>query len=169
MSDKMFFWRRKIPKAYQVEDLPKDADGNVMAATFLSNPKNPSLRVILESIQETVHQLAGQDTEVKRVAGTGMKAIFSGHQFHTSNKKTMLAMLNHRAFNDGRMGFAIDHHDPTGLWRHLGIVEETVVKTFVPKVMHKVEDSPDAITKKLNAAMKAPPEKAETLVGLAGE
>jgi hypothetical protein len=160
----MSIWRSKPPKEFQAEDLPKNAEGEVMAATFISNPKHPSLRVKLRSIEEEVHPVSGT---VTRQEQTGFTAKFSGHCFHTKNKAMMHALLGHDAFNKGVAGYTIDHHDPTGLWQMLGIVEVEVVKTFVPKTKYKVDLSTKELSAKLKAAEKEPPEKTEALVGLA--
>lgn len=157
-------WRRKVPKRFLAETLPKNADGQVMAATFLSNSKYPTLKVKLENIEETVHSVSGAIT---RDPDTGYTARFSGHVFHTANEAMMVAMLEHSAFNSGKNGFTIDHHDPTGLWRALGVVEVTQVPTFMPKTEYKVDPSKAAISKQLKALKTAAPEATETLVGLA--
>lgn len=158
----MAFWRKKMPKKYLVENLPKNAEGETMFATFLSNPNNPSLRLRLEPIEEEVDHRTGN---IKEVKDSGCEVRFSMHRFQTGNRELMEMLLSHRGFNRSTHGFRIDHHDPTGLWRSLGYVESVPVQTF--KVVEKGVVQVDEIKKRMKALEKEPPTKPETLVGLA--
>ncbi len=157
----MGIFSTKVPTKYLKEDLPKNAEGEVMAATFLSTPKYPCLRVLIDSVEEQVHAVSGAVTSKEN---TGYIAKFSGNLFHTKNKALMEMMLNHSHFNQGIMNFSIDHHDPTGIWRHFGVVEVEEIKTFVPKKTFTV--NMNDIAKKIKEKAP-PPEKTEVLVGLA--
>ncbi len=122
---------RTLPKKYQEEDLQA-------AATFLSTKKNPSLFVLLKSaVTKLISEEGGVSREIQ-VEGP-VQIRFGGNTFSTKNRELMLLMLEHRAFNKHLAGYSIDHHDPSGIWRAMGVVKEQKVTTFVPQATYEVD------------------------------
>jgi len=78
-------FQRKMPKRYEGETLPKDAEGNVMCATFLSNPKHPFLKVQVDNWEE-VETKHG----TKRDPESGFSIEFSDHVFASEVKEHLL-------------------------------------------------------------------------------
>lgn len=157
-------WKTKIPKKFAKDDLPEDADGKIMAATFLSNPKNPELKVVVENAEEEIHPGTGERT---RKSGSGYMIRFKRGLFSTGNEALMNALIKHRSFNSGLNQFTIDHQDPTGLWQALKIVEVQQIHTFVPKTVYEVEPTRDNIVKKLKDLRQKPIDRPPVLSALA--
>lgn len=149
-----------VPEKYRAEDLPKNADGQVMAATFLSNEKNPSLRIVIENIEEEYIGQSGPS----RKQGTGYMIRFSGNMFRTKNKALAEKLLKCDLMN-APDGFAIDHHDPSGLWRHLGVVKSVPIETF--ESVRAESGSLSNLADMIKKAPKEAPQPAKALVGLA--
>lgn len=141
----MEFPVRKIPEQYTKPDM-------AVAATFMSNPKHPTLRVRLVGAKEE------KDGEGKfRMTQNAVQVRFKAHTLSVKNKKMLTLVLNHRGFNKGGAGFKIDHHDPTGFWRAAGIVESKAVQTFV--INHDVKIDPTKLNiKELMAKIPDNPE-----------
>lgn len=110
---------RKMAREYLVEDLPA-------AATFISNPKHPTLRVRLIPVQEE----AVPGTNRTRKIADAVEVRFKGYQYKTRNRRIFEGLMTHTAFNKSGAGYNIDHHDPTGFWRAMGRVEAIPIETF---------------------------------------
>lgn len=145
---------KTLPAKYLTENLPA-------AATFLSVPKNPSLMVRLKNAEvKLISEEAGQTREIEVEAAVQIR--FGGNTYSTMNRELMLLLLEHRAFNKSQAGYAIDHHDPSGLWRAMGVVKEEAVTTFVQQATYEVD--PKAAKAK-DLASKIP-ESVEPLQGM---
>lgn len=141
----MDFPVRRLPEEYEKEDM-------AVGATFMSSPKHPTLRVRLVSAKEE------KDGEGRyRKTRNAVEVRFKAHTLSIKNKKMLILVLKHRAFNKGGAGYKIDHHDPTGFWRAAGIVESKAVQTFV--INHDVKIDPTKLNiKELMAKVPDNPE-----------
>lgn len=141
----MNFPTRRMPEEYAKEDM-------AVAATFMSSPKHPTLRVRLIGAKEE------KDGEGRwRKTQNAVEVRFKAHTLSIKNKKLLTLILEHRAFNKGGAGYKIDHHDPTGFWRAAGIVESKPVQTFV--INHNIKIDPRKLNiKELMAKVPENPE-----------
>jgi hypothetical protein len=142
----MAFWNTIIPEKYGAEDLPR-------AATFVSNAKNKGLIVKLESPEEEILP----DGSRRRKEGTGYEIRFTNGLFSTRNKATLKRMLEHKAFNRAVAGYVVNHQDPSGFWRKLGVIKEKKVVTYVAKPKYLVDPNinfdDEATMKKLEVSL----------------
>ncbi len=139
----------KIPKAIKLgnqtinlrtEDLPKDANGKVMWATFESMSKGPTktdnmgLVVILGMKQGVKDGNTGMWEEVDN---TAIRVIFKGGKFRTPNARLTMMLLTCSGY---KKAFTIDGGDPSGLWRSQGAIEVEMK----PVIMRSTILPPDA-------------------------
>ena len=107
---------------YKAEDLPKDSDGNVIVATFISDAKKHKFHLIEKDYTLT----ANGETHPKK--DSGLRLEFNDYRINVSSKALLKVMLEARQFNQHR-GFRIDPSDPSGFWRKNGTIEEKEIKT----------------------------------------
>lgn len=146
-------WFTKMPPEYREQDMP-------LEASFVCSQKTPHLRARLVSVSESLNPVNGVR---EGVIGTGVEVRFSKGQYRTRNSKLFKLLLESKQFRNPRNGFDIDAHDPSGLWRALGFVEEVPVVTH--KIVQRLDIKPEDLSpKKILERMKTVTEPPKPLV-----
>jgi hypothetical protein len=99
-----------------IKNLPENADGETMSATFES-PRDVGLIVFLKPKDGVRDPITGF---FESVPDSEMRIVFKGGKWRTDNKELMLLLM---ANSEYKRKFTIDSEDPTGLWRAYGAIE----------------------------------------------